>query len=84
MEEVGHRRHAYRRLVYPAIPLQQGGPVLAEDAAAAAGQARGLERNYLHRYGGTVHTAKEIGISKQVDGSSANFWPPSYSSVGDV
>ena len=68
-------RHAFERRVYPAIPLQQGGHVLAEDAATAAGQARGFERNYLHRCGGTVHTAKEIGISKQIDRSSANFWP---------
>ena len=66
------------------IPLQQGGPVLAEDAAAAAGQACGLKRPYLHRYGGTVHTANEVGLSKQTDRSSANVWPPSYPSVGDV
>ena len=66
------------------IPLQQGGPVLTEDAVEAAGQARGFVRYYLHRYGGIVHTAKEIGLSKQIDRSRANFWPPSYPSVGDV
>ena len=62
VEEAQHRRLAFKRRVCPALPIQQGGPVLAEYVvAAAAGQARGFERNYLHRYGGSMHTAEEIG-----------------------
>ena len=51
------------------IPLQQGGPVLAEDAAAAAGQACGFEQYYLHRYGGgTVQLLRRLAYPNRLTG----------------